>query len=526
MCKYQIDLKVVLVSIFAVLLVGCGGGSSTSNTRTIYTAIFDAGSSGTRLTFFRVIPGNGGYPSIGIIAKYNDKNQDVPDDDGINDFLNNKGFIVLGPDESLPAGCPGTTNLGPTDVNPCVIQPLLKQLDQSVVALGLSKSQVKVELFATAGMRTEEKYNGGLHDASTIQTFYDNIKTYVVQWGYDAGQFKTINGNSEEGLWTWINLNDQYFNAFGGNTTYWTQAPTTRGNFEVGGSSMQIAFPTTQISPSNDNNVYTVTINGYTYNVYSKTYLGLGGDDMRKFMRLYGYTSASGYNSGIDCFGRGADSTNTTESSGIRLFYNSTFYPQSTTISSNAVDNTWTPLVEPLVTPPSPNPLDWTTGTVGAFNATTCANKYQAISTAVMALPRNSYGTVPNQQTPSSYSSFVDIVKKSSSAFVGIDGFYWAPQFLGLLANCTTPVCSFTQAQYESAYNSKCPSGSYVGSGKNLRNTGSCANATYMKDFLWRTNGLFTSTNSPVFEGSAPNEYGKVETLTWSRGYLLQKYAN
>lgn len=518
------------ISASITALVACGGSSGSSGTAAstgpVYTAIFDAGSSGTRLSFFKVTPGNGGYPIIEFIDKYNDKEVDVPNDDGINDFLNNEGVIVLKGDV-LPNGCPGTSGLGQTDVEPCVLQPLLQKLDQGIAdlnaanpKLGLTKSQVKVELFATAGMRTEEIYNGGTHSAAKIKQYYDQMKAYVAQWGYNAGEFKTLNGNSEEGLWSWINLNDQYFNAFGGNTTYWKQAPTTYGNFEVGGSSMQIAFPTTQLNPSTDNNVYAVTINGRSYNVFSKTFLGLGGDDARKFMRSYGYNTAAAsvYNGGADCFGSAANSANTKESSGIRLFYNSTFYPSSTTISTNAVDNTWAPLLDR-------NAFPLLLSAASTFNATTCSGKYNDIINAVIALPRNSYGTIPDQQYPASYSNFVEKIGKSSSPFIGIDGFWWAANFLGLTSS-TNPLSTYTQADFETKYNAIC-NGSYTGdTSKQLDTMRSCADATYMRNFLWRTNGLFTSSTGATFVGSAPNTYNKNDVLTWTRGYLLKTYAN
>jgi hypothetical protein len=58
----------------------------------------------------------------------------------------------------------------------------------------------------------------------------------------------------------------------------------------VGGSSMQVAFPVANTSAASDaNNIYQVDINGCAIKVYSKTFLGLGGDDSRKYMRAYGY---------------------------------------------------------------------------------------------------------------------------------------------------------------------------------------------------------------------------------------------
>ena len=53
---------------------------------------------------------------------------------------------------------------------------------------------------------------------------------------------------------------------------------------------MQIAFPVPNTSVAKDeNNIYQVNINGCTIKIYSKTILGLGGDDARKFMRAYHY---------------------------------------------------------------------------------------------------------------------------------------------------------------------------------------------------------------------------------------------
>lgn len=319
----------------------CAGTAFPLNVTTknpIYTAIFDAGSSGTRLSFYSVIPGNGGYPLIEKIATYDDDLSGVPDDNGINDFLNNNGSIT--PDGSgLPPGCPSTTGLGQLDVEPCVIQPLLNKLDQGVSdqnithpGLNLTRSQVKVELFATAGMRTEDQRNGGGKTTEEILEYYEQMKAYVAQWGYGVGEFKTINGNSEEGVWTWVNLNDYYYNSFGGNPIVSSSVQAPVGNFEVGGSSMQIAFPT-NTAPSDAANVYLVSINGHTFNVYSKTFLGLGGDDARKYVKAYNYNANDG---GIGCYAASATASNTQEGSGIQLYPSNQIISGSYPFPSNA----------------------------------------------------------------------------------------------------------------------------------------------------------------------------------------------
>jgi hypothetical protein len=255
---------------------------------TIYTMIIDAGSSGTRINFYRVVGGNGGYPQITLLDS-----QEFGDN-GINDFLDGKGTIDPAawiPTENDPTGLPNgyspsgcnmtasSTNGGQADVGPCVIQPLLDSMAGAMSSAGVSASQVKVELFATAG---------GSYTDAQILNFYSVMRNYANSTkGFAVGNFQTSNGNSQEGIWTWTNLVDQYYNAFGGNTTYYTGSPTVRGNFEVGGSSMQVAFPTS-LALGNDN-VYNVTINGRSFNVFSKTYLGLGQDDARKFMRAFNY---------------------------------------------------------------------------------------------------------------------------------------------------------------------------------------------------------------------------------------------
>ena len=259
--------------------------SNYSNTTPFFTAIFDAGSSGTRLSFYEVTPSlPGGKATIRSAFTKN------YDDEGINDFMSGQGSIdvnVLTP-KQLPVGCPKDSGLGQSDAGPCVLQPLLDYLTTQL-PVGLNKNAVKIELFATAGMRTEDQRNGGAFTESQITAFYNTMKTYVSgNMGYtNVGEFKTINGNSEEGIWSWINLNDVYFNTFSAPGSC-GDAPT--GNFEVGGSSIQIVFPVSSSrTPSDRSNIYGVNLNGCNINIYSKTYLGLGGDDARKFMRAINY---------------------------------------------------------------------------------------------------------------------------------------------------------------------------------------------------------------------------------------------
>jgi hypothetical protein len=254
----------------------------------VYTAIFDAGSSSTRISFYEVTPGS----KANIVAKGTVSYAD----NGINNFMSGNGTIDISDSAfggQLPNSCRGTSNLGQDQVGPCVLQPLLNNVTTQLA--GIAASNVKIELFATAGMRTVDLKNGGAFTSAQISNFYDNIlKSYVrttplaggTTYSY-VGDFKTIDGNSEEGVWSWINLNDVFYNTF---VTSGSCGNAPIGNFEVGGSSMQVAFPVADNSVVSDaNNIYQVNINGCAIKVYSKTFLGLGVDDARKFMRATNY---------------------------------------------------------------------------------------------------------------------------------------------------------------------------------------------------------------------------------------------
>ena len=83
-------LLVVVVAILLSGLSACTGGTgSARSSQPVYTAIFDAGSSGTRLLLYKVIRGHGSYPAITWLAS-----QEY-DDNGISGFMNGQGTITL-----------------------------------------------------------------------------------------------------------------------------------------------------------------------------------------------------------------------------------------------------------------------------------------------------------------------------------------------------------------------------------------------------------------------------------------------
>mgnify|MGYP000311819411 CR=1 FL=1 len=517
--------KLFSLLLATAVLSACGGGGSSSTAaapvQPVYTAIFDAGSSGTRLSFYKVIPSQGGYPIIEKIATYDKDLDKVTDDDGINDFLNGNGEIVLSAGDEQPVGCPGTPvangkyrtikGLQRNDVEPCVLQPLLQQLDSGIAnlnakdpSLKLTKSQVKVELFATAGMRTEDVRNGGSNTTAQIEQYYGEMKAYTTTWGYDAGAFKTINGNSEEGVWTWINLNDYYYNAFGGNPTKSATIQSPVGDFEVGGSSMQIAFPT-NLSPSDRDNVYQVSINGKTFNVYSKTFLGLGGDDARKFVRAFNYNTQDG---GLNCYASTAEVSNTKEGSGVQLYPSNQVISGAYPFPANINLNTpWTTLAASafnLTT--SPN--------VGGYDFSGCSSKYSTIIDQVISLQRNKYGTL-NEGDIATIGSFKTKLQSSTAQFVGLDNFYYSANDLNY-----KPSTGFVASEFKTKLLSYCAG--QVADKKNLQNV--CPNGTFMYDFLFGANGLFNG-GTATFAGVQSTKENGDTVLTWTRGYLLQKYS-
>jgi hypothetical protein len=319
--------------------------------------------------------------------------------------------------------------------------------------------------------------------------------------GYATGEFKTINGNSEEGVWTWTNLNDYYYNIFGGNTTVSKTIQNPVGDFEVGGSSMQIAFPT-NYTPNDESNIYRVAINGKTFNVYSKTLLGLGGDDARKYVRAYNYNNQNG---GLDCFATGATVSNTTEDSGIALYPSMLLIPNIFPANLVTTAPWFTLSAESLNLTGNPS-----------FSLNSCSAKYNVVESQVVALARNNNGTY-NEGNTATVSSLKEVLQTSTSPFVGVDNFYYTADDLNLAEST-----NFNPTIFQNALTTKCAS---TISGEKLVNQAICPNGTFMDSFLFGANGLFNGSTAS-FAGVLASKQNGTTVLTWTRGYLLLKYAN
>lgn len=220
----------------------------------LHTVVIDAGSSGTRLFLYRVEPG-----ALARVEKLLEKEFSTmasgAKEDGINNF-------VLPDDPAAGAR-----------VVPEVIDPLLEHAGGFLTGIGINPGQVEVNLLATAGMR----YAAQLHGQEAVDRLFGTIRDGISRRGFAVGEVRTTCGSEEEGVWTWINLNDVLYGVFDHD-----HEPV--GIVEVGGSSLQLTFPTDE-DPAEVPHVHAVEINGRKFAVSCRSFLGLGQDDARKEMR-------------------------------------------------------------------------------------------------------------------------------------------------------------------------------------------------------------------------------------------------
>lgn len=221
---------------------------------TLHTAVIDAGSSGTRLFLYRVTPGPFAHVEKLLEQEFSTMASGAKED-GINNFVR--------PDD--PAA--------QATVVPEIIDPLLEHARGFIAALGVEPAAVEVNLLATAGMR----YAEGMHGRAAVDRLYDTIRGGIRRQGFAVGEVRTTCGSEEEGIWTWLNLNDVLVNAFTGDFE-----PV--GIVEVGGSSLQLTFPTDE-DPDAVPHVHRVTLNSRSFAISCCSFLGLGQDDARKEMR-------------------------------------------------------------------------------------------------------------------------------------------------------------------------------------------------------------------------------------------------
>lgn len=152
----------------------------------------------------------------------------------------------------------------PQDAGPTAIQPLLN----SAVSFlnnnyGISPDQVATSVLGTAGMR--------MIPITSQTRIYQSVMNSIHAENLTPDTIETISGQNE-GLFAWLNINYLQNN--------FSNSSDTNGIIEVGGASTQVAFASTNAAPQTIH----VNINGNTYYVYSKSYLGLGQDQARAQM--------------------------------------------------------------------------------------------------------------------------------------------------------------------------------------------------------------------------------------------------
>ena len=258
----------------------------------VWTAVVDAGSGGTRLYLYRVIPGP--YPVIETKFEKRSDNALIngfKPDDGIDNYT-----CYTGTDPAAKAFY-ATAN-----VNQYVMTPLLEAMkaELKILAPAVKPASVPVKVYATAGMRSARETCG----PKAVRKLYATIKDGMTAAGFTSpeNEARTIDGASEEGLWSFIDANDEFANAFD-RPNHPKPRQAMVGIFEVGGSSVQVAYPLPVAS--SDPKAIKIKINNRQIAVHSESYLHLGQSDMRKALR--GYKDANNQLIAYKCWANGFD---------------------------------------------------------------------------------------------------------------------------------------------------------------------------------------------------------------------------
>jgi hypothetical protein len=146
------------------------------------------------------------------------------------------------------------------------LKKLFDDATQQLKDKQINPHDVKVNVMATAGMR--------LLPDDKQQAIYANITDFLQQhYSFSVGKIETIPGEMEA-LYGWLDVN-YVSNNFQKHTP-------TLGSIDMGGASTEIAFATEATSKPKD--LITVKIDGQTYRVFAKSFLGLGQDQAREKM--------------------------------------------------------------------------------------------------------------------------------------------------------------------------------------------------------------------------------------------------
>lgn len=132
-----------------------------------------------------------------------------------------------------------------------------------------------------------------------------------------------------------------------------------------------------------------------------------------------------------------------------------------------------------------------------------------------ISLARNNNGTLSEGAT-ATWPALKAILQTSQSPCVGIDNFYFTSADLNV-----TVATGFVKNTFVNNLTTKCSS---TIAGTKLQQEAICANRSFMNTYLFGTNGLFTNSTATFSGVPSPRENGAT-ILTWTRGYLPQKYS-
>ena len=138
-----------------------------------------------------------------------------------------------------------------------------------------------VFVYATAGMRL-------INDDNQQNTYAAVKQWFAGQKIFELQEARTITGK-EEGLFGWVSVN--YLLGTFGNVKH-----EKVGVLDFGGASIQLAFPIkNQDEVADKDAISRLTIAGHTYHIYSKSYLGMGFNEVIRQLLTDEYCFAKSY---------------------------------------------------------------------------------------------------------------------------------------------------------------------------------------------------------------------------------------
>ena len=135
----------------------------------------------------------------------------------------------------------------------------------TILLANAPEQQMPVYFYATAGMR--------LLPQAKQKKYYDEVQHWFAQHNeWQLKEAKTITGN-EEGLYDWLSVNYHL-------GTFESAQNTSVGVMDMGGASVQIAFPIEKNSNINSRSQIELELYGKHYNLFVHSFLGLGQTEM------------------------------------------------------------------------------------------------------------------------------------------------------------------------------------------------------------------------------------------------------